>query len=132
MFQPTFFTPLDIKSLNILLECLTLLDQHYLYENPHTPSLYTSGVRYQMEPQGVEEWLTIPELLSRKVGDCEDLACWLAAEYRIKGYNAVAFAARVPNRGPKPLYHVRVRLHNGREIEDPSRALGMPAPDGAR
>jgi hypothetical protein len=128
MFCPTFFTPLDVKSLNILLECLTLLNQHYLYENPSTPQLYRSGVRYQMEPPGSEDWLTIPEVLSRGVGDCEDLACWLAAEYRNQGYIAQPFAARVPNRGPKPLYHVRVRLHGGKQIVDPSRALGMPAP----
>jgi hypothetical protein len=124
MFTPTFFAPSDIKSLDILLECLVRLDLHYIYRNPETPLLYESGVRYERE-KNLEEWLAIPEVLSRGVGDCEDLACWLAAEYRARGIMAQAFATRMPTEGPKPLYHVRVRLGNGRQIEDPSRALGM-------
>lgn len=59
------------------------------------------------------------------VHNCEDLACWRAAEYRVRyGINAIpTFIWKVrPNGGH--LYHILVKLPDGR-IEDPSRALGM-------
>jgi hypothetical protein len=125
VFCPVFFSPLDVKSLEILLECLTRLDLHYLYQNPNTPPIYESGVVYERESASTEEWLTIPEILARGVGDCEDLACWRAAEYRYQGIQAHPFVTRMPTRSDRPLYHVRIRLANGRTIEDPSRELGM-------
>lgn len=125
MFTPTFFAELDVKSLDILLECLVRLDLHYLYQHPDTPSIFDAGVRYAKEPIGSEEWLIIPEVIRRGVGDCEDLACWLAAEYRARGIMAQAFATRVPTRNPRPLFHVRVRTGGGTIILDPSAEMGM-------
>lgn len=125
MFAPTFHAPFDVQTLNILLEALVRIDLHILRKDPSIPDLYASGVRYEREPNGVEEWLTIPEIMRRGYDDCEGLAAWLAAEYRNKGIMAQAFASRVPTRAPIPLYHVRVRLRGGRVIEDPSRALGL-------
>ncbi|NIP95456.1 MAG: hypothetical protein GWO24_19240 [Akkermansiaceae bacterium] len=79
-----------------------------------------SGVRYRRDPAGQEPWRTIPEILERKGGDCEDLACWYAAELRMRGIRAHA----VPQTRDGNMWHIVVRLPDGR-IVDPSKALGM-------
>lgn len=113
-----------------LLDCLTALDEAFLRARPSTPWLYESGCWYEREPPGQERWLTIPMcLLARDQGkgiDCEDAACWRAAELRIRrGENAKAVhvTAQSKKTGHK-LYHIRTRHPNGR-VEDPSMALGM-------
>jgi hypothetical protein len=59
------------------------------------------------------------------VHNCEDLACWRAAELRVR-YGIQAEPTFIwklrPNGGY--LYHILVKLPDGR-IEDPSRTLGM-------
>ena len=61
--------------LNALAEsCFAYLEQH-----PHTPRLYQSGVRYEEEPPGRDEWQDIPDTIARRTGDCEDLAAWRIA-----------------------------------------------------
>ena len=82
--------------------------------------LYVSGVRYQAEPPGKEDWLTAPQVLRAGFGDCEDLAGWRAAEYRVMGIPARAVAIRT---GPK-MFHAVVQLPDG-SYEDPSKRLGM-------
>lgn len=59
------------------------------------------------------------------VHNCEDLACWRAAELRVRfGVQATpTFTYKVRANGSY-LYHITVRLPDGR-IEDPSRRLGM-------
>jgi hypothetical protein len=76
------------------------------------------------EPPGREDWQDIPETIRRGDGDCEDLACWRAAELNVKqGIRAFpTFRWRV--RGTGTLYHILVQYPNG-QIEDPSRMLGM-------
>lgn len=59
------------------------------------------------------------------VHNCEDLACWRAAELRVR-YGVLAEPTFIWKLRPKGgyLYHILVKLPDGR-IEDPSRTLGM-------
>ena len=110
------------KALLWLLESLTRINQLWLSYNPETPALYSSGVVYRPEA-GTEHWQDIPTLLQKRSGDCEDLACWRAAELRRQGVFARPYIKwrRVGNSWR---YHALVRLPDNR-IEDPSLALGM-------
>jgi hypothetical protein len=65
-----------------LLEALIASNVEYLRAAPRTPLLYESGVYYEAEPDGRDEWQDIPDTLARGNGDCEDLACWRVAELR--------------------------------------------------
>lgn len=111
------------KTILILLNALVAINIEWLKEHPRTPPLYQSGIRYQHET--VENWQAIPELLASKRGDCEDLACYLAAELRVKGIAARPFL-KSKTRDGFTLFHVVVQLPNG-QILDPSRRLGMGA-----
>lgn len=85
------------------------------------PPIYASGVRYRREPKEIrEEWKTIPVVLADGHGDCEDLACWRAAELAAAGEHAVPHIYRTGSGG----YHVVVRRGDG-SLEDPSAKLGM-------
>lgn len=86
------------------------------------PRLYESRVVYRPE-HGTEIWRDCSIVLEDGFGDCEDLACWCCAEYRIAGIAADPYIKwrRVED---DLRYHAVVRLPDGR-IEDPSRALGM-------
>jgi hypothetical protein len=79
-----------------------------------------SGV---MRAVGREDWIDAVEALRIGKADCEDLACWRAAELRNLGMPArVVFSVR---RRPKGrLFHIVVERGDG-QLEDPSRALGM-------
>ena len=57
-----------------MLECLTRMDQLYLQKHPETPLLYDSGVTYQEEPPGAEDWVDIPSILKIGWGDCVPLS----------------------------------------------------------
>lgn len=111
------------KSILILLNALVAINMEWLKAHPRTPGLYQSGIRYERE--NVEVWQAIPQLLASKRGDCEDLACYLTAELRMKGVMAKPFlkSKRVGN---FTLFHVVVMLPDGR-ILDPSKRLGMSA-----
>lgn len=96
------------------------------------PMLYRSGLHYEPEP-GTEEWLDIPNMLSATGGtfpgpwaDCEDLACWRAAELREqpKPVKAKPFAKWRQKPDGSYAYHALVLLPDGR-LEDPSLVLGM-------
>jgi hypothetical protein len=113
-----------------LLEALTTANVAYLLKHPHTPNLYESGVRYEEEPPGRDEWQDIPDTISRRTGDCEDLACWRVAELRVRGGQKHAMhgvtVAEIPGPDGKLVttFHIRVVHENG-ATEDPSRVLGM-------
>ena len=113
---------------------LMLQNLAWLRTYPNTPNLYDSGVTYKPERRRVqmgktleygEEWQTIPWVIYRGYGDCEDLGAWRAAELRAKyGVKANPFikARRMPSGFWRA--HVVVRWPDGR-IEDPSAKLGM-------
>lgn len=108
------------------LAALTALNEQYLRDNPTTPKLYESGVRYAREGKyrlgrQKEKWLTVPLVLLLRRGDCEDLACFRAAEHRVAGVKAIA-VAKESSIG----FHIVVQMPDG-QIEDPSRVLGMGA-----
>lgn len=114
---------------------LTKVNIRYLHANPNTPLIYQSGVRYLEEPPGEENWRDIPTCLNERNGDCEDLACWRAAEvnfrYKIPAYPI--FTHRVLDNGTL-MYHIRVfypksQMFPEGHYEDPSRILGMGGPD---
>ena len=111
--------------LNILLNALTQIDMQYLRNHPQTPIIYQSGVRYVEEPPGLEDWRDIPTCLRERQGDCEELACWRAAELNVRQGIAAfpIFGFRTLSNG-NVVYHIRVQYPNG-YIDDPSRVLGM-------
>lgn len=131
LFKGAADRELSHASLKTLLMALMWVDILYLKEHPEVPALIANGgvgpagVRYQEEPPGQEDWQDIPTTLKLGIGDCEDIACWRAAELRVReGIMAEpTFIWKLrPNGGY--LYHILVRYPDGR-IEDPSRTLGM-------
>jgi hypothetical protein len=119
VFRATFVLNLDEYALRILLEALCSLNAYHLSIHSDTPPLFTSGVRYQSEPPGIERWSTIPDVIRRGVGDCEDLACWRVAELRNAGEAARPHILRID----PTLFHIQVDRYD--RLEDPSRILGM-------
>lgn len=112
----------------VIQTCLDLsqaLCELYLRTHPHTPPLYASGVVYRREPRsitarGPEDFATVPLMLRRGWGDCDDLAPWRAAELTLWGYPARATVVRVRNG-----WHVVVTAPDGSTVDDPSAQLGM-------
>lgn len=68
---------------------------------------------------GCEDWLCAWDVNERGQGDCEDLACYRAAELILAGERARAIAQRT-----RAGWHIVVRRGDG-TIEDPSKILGM-------
>jgi hypothetical protein len=90
------------------------------------PTLYTSKIRYQVEPWGEERWQTALETAQRGVGDCEDLVAYRLAELWRDGVKAVPYVYTV-----RPgLRHVVIKHRDG-TIEDPSKQRGMGRKDAA-
>ena len=113
-----------VAALVHLLEGLSAVNEAWLREHPEAPWLYESGVRYEEEPQGRDDWQDIPETIVLRVGDCEDLGCWRLAELRTRGREYARPYVKQTVFGPRTVYHVAVRRADGR-LEDPSRILGM-------
>jgi hypothetical protein len=107
-----------------LLEALSAVNEAWLVENPQAPWLYESGVRYEEEPDGRDDWQDIPETIFLRNGDCEDLGCWRVAELRTRGREYAVPHIKKSLTGPRTVYHVAVLRADGR-LEDPSRILGM-------
>lgn len=125
------FTPLSPMrvtrpAIRMSLELLTALNRLWLRFYPKTPSIYSSGVLYRREGPGREVWQTIPAAIASGYADCEDLACWLAAEYRESGVSCWPDIKVKRRSNGSILAHVIVRFPDGRE-EDPSARLGMYA-----
>jgi hypothetical protein len=117
------------RRMRVLLDALTAIDLDWLREFPKTPRLYESGVVYEREPPGREDWQDIPTTIERRGGDCEDLASWRTAELQANGVKARTVALPRPmlvgaGREVGTLWHIVVQHPNG-AIEDPSRLLGM-------
>ena len=120
------------RVLQILLDALCACNVSYLQDHPETPLLYSSDlitkkprVHYELEEAGNENWQDIPTTLELGYGDCEDLACWRAAELivREKILARPTFTFKLRKNGGV-LYHIIVKKPDG-SIEDPSRRLGM-------
>jgi hypothetical protein len=104
VYQPTFDVDsigrdepkaleIGIEAMGFLLGALVDIDRSHLRRFPTTtPRLYKAGVRYDtLDPPegsacGDDKWADIPRILDTRgpdgtrIGDCEDLACWRAAE----------------------------------------------------
>lgn len=106
---------------------------------PPIPPLYESGVVYQEDPPGREDWRDVYGILQRGVADCDQLIGWRVAELRCAGIAAepVIKWQHIPrqiavalgygaNVGADGLWmvHCCVRYPDG-SIEDPSKRLGM-------
>jgi hypothetical protein len=118
----------DQKDLGLALDASTAWSMRQLQDAP-LPPLYQAGVVYKREPEcrlenGVlrlcEEFLTARCVYARHAGDCDDLGAWRAAELRLAGEKANAYARR-----SAAGWHVVVRRGDG-STEDPSAILGMP------
>lgn len=88
------------------------------------PSLYQTHVTYRREPQGSEWWESARDVLGVARdghGDCEDLAAYMAAWYRVFGGDDASVLVLRTSRGT---FHAVV-LHEDGRVEDPSRILVM-------
>lgn len=115
--------------LETLFEALTRINVAYLLATPNAPLLYESGVFYEREFLP-ERWLDIPSIRREGHDDCEGLACWLAAEMRVRAPNSVGPrkrpAAGVVLKEVKPgQYHAVVLDRETGQVFDPSKQLGM-------
>lgn len=123
-FDPSRGSQALIRAHDTLLWALCQLNVQWLGDNPTAPPLYDSGVVYEPERDGYELWCDIPRLLELGFGDCEDLACYLAADLIVSGYKAHPFSIITAESTPRStMFHVMVSTPWG--IEDPSRELGM-------
>jgi hypothetical protein len=114
-----------MEALRHLIEALVAVNCAWLREHQGSaPWLYESGVRYEEEPPGRDEWQDIPETIARREGDCEDLACWRLSELRVRSREHATPFIKAAVYGSRTVYHVAVRRAD-RSIEDPSRILGM-------
>ena len=112
---------------------LAELDALCLRRHPEWPGIYDGRVRYEEEPVGQEDWADIPTCVSLGIFDCEDGACWRAAELNVR-HGIKAYPTFVWRRKPNGsyLYHIIVARPDMMKpgdkdvpTEDPSRHLGM-------
>ncbi len=108
------------------------------------PKLYDTGVYYEEDPPGEENWRDAPAILDRffRTGhgaDCDQLLCWRVAELRVDGIAAepvikwqhlprevaiTIYPAKLIPQDGLWLVHCCVRFPDG-SIEDISKILGM-------
>lgn len=106
---------------------LTMANVWAYRSDPLLPSIYDAGVEYRREPPRNEQFKDVVAVLRDKHGDCEDLACAVAAWRRVRTGEAAH-----PSVTWKPLdaartrwlYHITVE-RPGLPNEDPSKRLGM-------
>jgi hypothetical protein len=110
--------------LDAALEATTRLNESMLKSGsvPTFDDGLKSGIRWKPEPPGAEHFDHAHEVMTRKWGDCDDLAPWHAASLRHTGEDPGARAI-VRRSGPRR-WHAIVQRSDG-SIEDPSRAAGM-------
>jgi len=129
-------TELSRKMLLVLLETSVTLNRLWINAHPHTPEIYSSGVRYLEDHKRVwppsaatEDFCTIPEIISARVGDCDDLAPWRVADLRERYGIKCRPWIRWRDYQGITVYHVLVQYADDR-IEDPSKVLGMGSEGG--
>lgn len=119
--------PEHSRGIDYALRQLFAFDLAWLLSHRTAP-LYSTGVRYAREPwaQQIEEFASVPIVLGRGWGDCDDLACWRAAELTLAGQTSEPFVLETPaSREGARRWHAVVRNHVTGQIEDPSLVLGM-------
>ena len=150
------------KGLLWLLEALTQWNTIYLQDNPKTPLIYQSGIKYLLPEQFVqaempqlvilreavaragitdpkaltaleelgnqcgsgEHFRDVPAILENGGGDCDNLACFRAAELRVHGIAAMPYITWRKRADGGMTYHAIVQWPDGTS-EDPSLILGM-------
>lgn len=115
----------NVQDMQDVLEALVRISVRQIRKGL-APLFSQSKVRYREERPGKEEWLTAAQ--SNKPGrrvDCEDMAIWCAASYRVRGKQARVVIRKRP--GSRVMHAlVQVKPANGRALlVDPSRARGM-------
>ena len=117
--------PWTVQGVRVACAAMTTLNRLIMRATPaltggkRIPPLYKAGVRY-MRQYGPERFRTCLQVLQLRGGDCDQLACWRAAELQEQGIAARAVPYRVTPR----VMHVVVVFPDGRR-EDPSKRLGM-------
>lgn len=107
------------------LENLSMANLYAYRSNPTLPSIYDAGVVYRREPPGNEQFKDVHAILADGHGDCEDLACAVAAWRTVRTHEHCVPTVTWKRRGPNSwLYHITVLRADGTR-EDPSRVLGM-------
>jgi hypothetical protein len=104
-----------------MLGALVPIWSRWLRVHPTFPELYSAGVRYRPEVD-TEDWLSPPEVLAQKWGDCEDLTLWRCAELMARNVRCspICIGRRSPLGGLTQ--HVLVSFPDG-ATEDPSLIL---------
>ena len=115
------------RAARLAIEACVMVNREHI-RRFRTPALYSSGVRYRLEPDGTEDFTDLEVLLRRGWGDCAQLVAWRVAELREQGEPAQVRLTWVTHNGRR-MFHVQVRRADGR-IEDPSVRLGMNSGDG--
>jgi len=112
--------------LMFLYGAMTATNAAWLAQHPEAPYLLRSGVVYARETalDGPAEVLRdIPSVMRDGWGDCDDLACWAAAELQVRA-RVMAWPWLVSG-GSAAKWHVVVREVRSGRLHDPSASLGM-------
>lgn len=104
---------------------LTMANLYAYRSDPLLPGVYEAGVEYRREPPGNEQFKDVVAVLRDKHGDCEDLACAVAAWRTVRTGELCSPQITWKPMGPgRWLYHITVCRADGSR-EDPSAKLGM-------
>lgn len=110
---------------------LSMANLHAYQSDPKLPSIYDAGVEYRREPPGNEQFKDVVSVLRDRHGDCEDLACAVAAWRTVRTGELCFPTITWKQRGPNSwLYHITVTRADGTR-EDPSKLRGMNREPGA-
>lgn len=90
-----------------LMDTLSRNNEAFIRAHPSFPRLYDSPVQYTAQDPN-EEWQDAFTTLTRKTGDCEDLACWRIGELRAAGVPAKPFITWRQRPDGSYLYHALV------------------------
>ncbi len=126
VFYPGATDEDNALALQPLLEALICINRLYIRRyKGQVPPLYKTGVRYGR----TQVWDSIPDLITRRFGDCKSLTAMRIAELRESGEEDAMPVFRFgvnPHTGMKDFHILVQRGAKGNSVaEDPSRKLGM-------
>ena len=122
--KATVYLPRSVMLIEAVLEGMVQANQLLIRSGIVPPSPLFSGVRYQREGSGLEEWWLATKVIAKGYGDCEDLNGWAVAGAR---ENGDAGARLVLYRTGPRMFHAVGSLSSG-EVLDVCPALGMRQP----